>query len=142
MTLEANSNDQIRGQISSSSEVSNQPVTVYADYNFNLSSDIAAFNSSLANADSQNSYSVSNPESVLFSEAFSMLSAPFSQIDAEAAELTTIADEIAQSDTDLKPGDIVMLTARSHEFLFHSQLTANIANRAADGLQQLFRQQG
>jgi hypothetical protein len=36
---------------------------------------------------------------------------------------------------------MVMLTVKSHEFLFHSQLTANVANRTSDGLQQLFRQQ-
>jgi hypothetical protein len=36
---------------------------------------------------------------------------------------------------------MVMLTVKCHEFLFHSQLTANVANRASDGLQQLFRQQ-
>jgi hypothetical protein len=36
---------------------------------------------------------------------------------------------------------MVMLTVRCQEFLFHSQLTANVANRTSDGLQQLFRQQ-
>jgi hypothetical protein len=28
------------------------------------------------------------------------------------------------------------------EFMFQAQLTSNIANRSADGVQQLFRQQG
>ena len=41
----------------------------------------------------------------------------------------------------MTPGEMVMLTVRAQEFLFHSQLTANIANRTSDGLQQLFRQQ-
>jgi hypothetical protein len=30
---------------------------------------------------------------------------------------------------------------RSHEFLFHCELVANVANRSSDGMQQLFRQQ-
>ena len=46
-----------------------------------------------------------------------------------------------QAGTDLTPGEMVMLTVKCHEFMFHSQLTANVANRASDGLQQLFRQQ-
>jgi hypothetical protein len=42
----------------------------------------------------------------------------------------------------MSPADMVMLTMRVQEFSFHCQLTSNIANRTADGLQQLFRQQG
>ncbi|MGY6555252.1 MAG: hypothetical protein ACXIUM_12115 [Wenzhouxiangella sp.] len=42
---------------------------------------------------------------------------------------------------DMSPSDMLMLTVRCHEFLFHSQLTANAANRTSDGVQQLFRQQ-
>jgi hypothetical protein len=41
----------------------------------------------------------------------------------------------------LKPSELMMLTMRSHEFLFHCELTANVANRSSDGMQQLFRQQ-
>ena len=33
------------------------------------------------------------------------------------------------------------MTVKAHEFMFHCQLTANVANRTSDGLQQLFRQQ-
>ena len=39
------------------------------------------------------------------------------------------------------PGEIMKLTVRCQEFMFHCQLTSNIANRTSDGLQQLFRQQ-
>ncbi len=42
---------------------------------------------------------------------------------------------------ELTPSEIVTLTTRSQEFMFYSQLTSNVANRTADGLQQLFRQQ-
>jgi hypothetical protein len=42
---------------------------------------------------------------------------------------------------DMKPSELMMLTMRSHEFLFNCQLVTNIANRSSDGLQQLFRQQ-
>jgi hypothetical protein len=42
---------------------------------------------------------------------------------------------------DMKPSELMMLTMRSHEFLFNCQLVANVANRSSDGVQQLFRQQ-
>jgi hypothetical protein len=45
------------------------------------------------------------------------------------------------SGADLKPSELMMLTMRSHEFLFNCQLVTNIANRSSDGVQQLFRQQ-
>lgn len=39
------------------------------------------------------------------------------------------------------PSEMMTLTIRSHEFLFHCELTSNVANRTSDGVQQLFRQQ-
>ncbi len=42
---------------------------------------------------------------------------------------------------EMRPGQMMMITMRSHEFLFHCELVANVANRASDGVQQLFRQQ-
>ncbi len=41
----------------------------------------------------------------------------------------------------MTPGEMVMMTVRCHEFMFHCQLTSNVANRTSDGIQQLFRQQ-
>jgi hypothetical protein len=42
---------------------------------------------------------------------------------------------------EMSPGDMLMLTVRCHELLFHCELTSNVANRTSDGIQQLFRQQ-
>jgi hypothetical protein len=74
-------------------------------------------------------------------EAMQALFRPLEQINTEAAALSQHARAAMQAGTDLTPGEMVMLTVKCHEFLFHSQLTANVANRASDGLQQLFRQQ-
>lgn len=49
--------------------------------------------------------------------------------------------ERASAEQDIRPSDIMMLSMRSHEFLFHCELVANVANRSSDGVQQLFRQQ-
>jgi hypothetical protein len=40
-----------------------------------------------------------------------------------------------------KPGDMLMMTVRAQEFLFHCELTSNVANRSSEGVQQLFREQ-
>ena len=53
-------------------------------------------------------------------------------LEAEAAPL---------AGAEFKPSQLMMVTMRSHEFLFRCELTANVANRASDGVQQLFRQQ-
>lgn len=71
----------------------------------------------------------------------SRLLEPLDYINKEAQSLIRYANDAVASGTELTPSEIVMLTAKSQEFMFHSQLTANVANRTADGLQQLFRQQ-
>ena len=45
-------------------------------------------------------------------------------------------------DGTLKPSEMVKMTMQAQEFLFHCELTSNVANRTSDGIQQLFRQQG
>ncbi len=52
------------------------------------------------------------------------------------------AAEALANGQDLSPGDMLMLTMRAHEFMFYSELTANVANTSSQGVQQLFRQQG
>lgn len=41
----------------------------------------------------------------------------------------------------LEPADMLLMTMKAHQFLFHCELTANVANRTSDGVQQLFREQ-
>lgn len=74
-------------------------------------------------------------------EAVKALFEPLQHLDAQAASLSSHAQAAVQAGQSLTPGEMVMLSVRCHEFLFQSQLTANVANRTSDGLQQLFRQQ-
>ena len=76
------------------------------------------------------------------SEAAKQLLKPFEHINGEAKQLSLDAQVAKANGHEMTPGEMVMLTVRCQEFSFHCQLTANIANRASDGLQQLFRQQG
>ena len=110
--------------------------TLDVGYNVNLSSDVVGFANSLERADA-----VQAPAKVEPSALTEALFAPLEYIDEEAGALVEYAQNAIASGNELSPSEVVMLTARSQEFMFHSQLTANVANRTAEGLQQLFRQQ-
>ncbi|PXA88135.1 hypothetical protein DMC47_30805 [Nostoc sp. 3335mG] len=63
------------------------------------------------------------------------------QVNGEAKNVAATAKAAEAKGTELSPGEVVQLTMRCHEFMFHCQLTSSIANRTSDGIQQLFRQQ-
>src|SRR5262245_10324374 len=75
------------------------------------------------------------------SEAAKQLMKPFEHINGEANRLAIDAKAAEAAGQDMSPSQMVNLSVRCQEFMFHCQLTSNIANRASDGLQQLFRQQ-
>jgi hypothetical protein len=99
--------------------------------------DMAAFDQAMASAGNRLQARAVNPSA----ESLRALFLPLNQINQEAATLSQHARAAVDSGSDMSPGEMVMLTVKCHEFLFHSQLTANVANRTSDGLQQLFRQQ-
>ena len=108
---------------------------VAANYGANLSEDAAAFSQSLDRVSA--AQNVQEPSAV--TEA---LFAPLDFINNEAKGLAEYAQSAMVSGNELTPSEVVTLSVRSQEFMFYSQLTSNVANRTADGLQQLFRQQG
>lgn len=97
--------------------------------------DVAGFERAMAGAVQR----LGAPESA--AQAMQRLVQPLDHINAEAASLGRDARLAAASGQELTPGELVNLTVRCQEFMFHCQLTSNIANRTSDGLQQLFRQQ-
>ncbi|MGN6526994.1 MAG: hypothetical protein ACTHL8_11435 [Burkholderiaceae bacterium] len=66
---------------------------------------------------------------------------PLEHINGEATSLRADAAAALRAGPEMSPGDMVQLTVRCQEFMFHCELTSNMANRASDGVQQLFRQQ-
>jgi hypothetical protein len=64
---------------------------------------------------------------------------PLLRLNTDSTLLASQSDQATQNG--MRPSDLMMLTMRSHEFLFHCELVANVANRSSDGMQQLFRQQ-
>ncbi len=100
--------------------------------------DVSAFGQSIENAAASNG--VEQVSEVTAIEK--AVAKPLDYLNNEAAEIVKYATDAVESGMELSPSEVVMLTAKSHEFMFHAQLTANIANRSSEGLQQLFRQQG
>ena len=64
------------------------------------------------------------------------------KVNGEAKSVADYARSVEGTGGELTPGVVVQLTMRCQEFMFHCQLTSNIANRSSEGVQQLFRQQG
>jgi len=74
-------------------------------------------------------------------EALQAMARPLEYVNNEAASISEFANRAVSAGSAMTPGEMVMLSVRCQEFMFHCQLTSNVANRASDGLQQLFRQQ-
>lgn len=113
---------------------------VNAGYGISLT-DLSGFQNALSRAQ-VGEMSMLQPQQVKSgNETMQAIFKPLEDINAEAASLHKHAEAAMAAGTEMTPGEMVMLTVRAQEFLFHSQLTANVANRTSDGLQQLFRQQ-
>ena len=99
--------------------------------------DIGSFAQALQGASAKlEAHAVSAP-----SEAAKQLMKPFEHINNEANKLSVDASTAQNAGRDMTPAETIQLTMKCQEFMFHCQLTSNIANRTSDGLQQLFRQQ-
>lgn len=122
------------GPASAATGAAGAPVQV--GYGVSLS-DIGGFQQAMAGAQARlEARPVSGP-----SETAKQLMQPFEHINAEATRLSLDANAAQTAGRDMSPSEMVQLTVRCQEFMFHCQLTSNIANRTSDGLQQLFRQQ-
>ena len=105
---------------------------VEVGYGGSLTSDITAFENSLNKAGADDA-SIAEVARTVFE--------PLDYLNSEAAALADFAQKAVESGGEMSPSEIISLTVKSQQFMYHSQLTANVANRTADGVQQLFRQQ-
>jgi len=72
---------------------------------------------------------------------FSSVIAALQNLNGRAEGLGSKTLEVGSRDGAMQPGDMLMMAMKAHEFLFHCELTSNVANRTSDGVQQLFREQ-
>jgi hypothetical protein len=107
--------------------------------------DIAEFQKSYAEAKPAGASEGARTEAVAptggsSSEGFRAVLNTLNALNGRVDQLGTTS-KTATGSGDMSAGDMLMLTVRCHEFLFHCELTSNVANRTSDGVQQLFRQQ-
>jgi hypothetical protein len=113
---------------------------VQAGYGVSLT-DLSGFEQALARAQDGGT-SVLEPQAVAApNKSMQALFKPLEHIDGEATSLHKAADTAQAAGNDLTPSEMVTLSMRCQEFMFDSELTANVANQTSDGLQQLFKQQ-
>lgn len=72
--------------------------------------------------------------------ARSLLSA-LENLNGRADSIKEMTAKFTGDGAEMTPSDMLQVTVRAHELLFHCELTSNVANRSSDGIQQLFRQQ-
>lgn len=118
---------------------STMPTQVTAGAGASLAS-AAAFEGALAQAGG--GASLAAPAGDRLGPAVRSMLAGLQQVNREAKAVTGYAEAATRDGREMTPGEIVQLTMRCQEFMFHCQLSSNVANRTSDGLSQLFRQQG
>lgn len=110
---------------------------------FDVASFRSAMEAGLAQAPGSTSAAepVSAPGSLSSSSGFRTVVGMLENLNGDVRSINAEAAPFTEGIRDMSPGDMLNLTVRCHEFLFHCQLTSNAANRTSDGVQQLFRQQ-
>ena len=112
------------------------PTTIQAGPQASIA-DVASFQGSLNAAGGPSA--VGGPDAL--APAMKAMFTQLEKVNGEARSVSDYAAKATAKGTEMTPGEVVQLTMRCHEFMFHCQLTSNIANRTSDGIQQLFRQQ-
>lgn len=122
--------------VNSVKAIDSQVQSISVPYGASLA-DVSSFEGSLSSAERM---ATLNAERV--GEMTKAAFEPLDLLNREAVAIGDYAEKAMASENTLTPGEIINLTMQSQKFMFHSQLISNIANRSADGIQQLFRQQG
>ena len=130
MSIEA-----IAGAMASAAASPTPPEIIQAGPNASVS-DITSFQGSMSAASSAR---VGGADAL--GPAMKAMFSQIERVNGEAKSVSEYARSAQASGAEMTPGEVVDLTMRCHEFMFHCQLTSNIANRTSDGIQQLFRQQ-
>jgi hypothetical protein len=105
--------------------------------------DVAHFDAAYAAARTSQAQQVSQVPNVSRSEndGFRSVLVALQGLNGRAESIGAAAVQMQAQSKPLQPGDILALTVKAQEFMFHCELTANVANRTSDGVQQLFREQ-
>lgn len=115
------------------------PQTIQAGYGAGLG-DATGFQNALASAKPAQAPAAADGADAITPALRGMFNS-LERVNGEAKQVAEFASRAQASGNDMSPGEVIQLTMRCHEFMFHCQLSSSVANRTSDGLQQLFRQQ-
>ncbi len=101
--------------------------------------EVAHFNAALAAAANPAPAAHVMHVSASESQGFRAVMETLDSLNGRAQSLGSKAHELQHGQ--FRPSDMLMMTLRAQEFLFHCELTSNVANRTSEGVQQLFREQ-
>jgi len=115
--------------------VSHAPASVYDVAHFNAA--FAAAGQSIEDrpAPAAHTMQVSGSEA----QGFRNVMTAFENLNGHAESLGAKALQMTHGQ--MRPSDMLMMTLKAQEFLFHCEMTSNVANRTSEGVQQLFREQ-
>jgi hypothetical protein len=105
--------------------------------------DVAHFDAAYATVAHTPAQSAAQAPKVSASEAdgFRSVMVMLQGLNGRAESIGTAASQSSTSQSRMTPADMLSMTTQAYEFLFHCELTSNVANRTSEGVQQLFQQQ-
>jgi hypothetical protein len=110
--------------------VSHGPASVY---------DVAHFNAAFAAAGKPEAAVHTMQVSGSEAQGFRTVMTAFENLNGHAEDLGAKALQMTHGQ--MRPSDMLTMTLKAQEFLFHCEMTSNVANRTSEGVQQLFREQ-
>jgi hypothetical protein len=108
--------------------------TIKAPYSASVN-DIGAFQGAMKKA--EGSYIAPVSESPILRAVITTLDS----LNLEAKSMADASMAVQTKGSNILPSDFLNITVKCQEFMFHCQLTSNIAKTTSDGVQQMFRQQ-
>jgi hypothetical protein len=104
--------------------------------------DVAHFDAAYATAPTPAQSTAQAPKvSASETDGFRSVMVMLQGLNGRAESIGTAASQNMTSQSRMTPADMLAMTTHAYEFLFHCELTSNVANRTSEGVQQLFQQQ-
>ncbi len=128
-------------ELTSAGRPMQEPAAIPTSYNIQ---DVAHFDSLYAQqaaAPQAAAPTATAPTATAEQTGFNTVIAALQNLNGRVEGLGSKTLHMGSRDGVLQPGDMLMMAMKAHEFLFHCELTSNVANRTSDGVQQLFREQ-
>jgi hypothetical protein len=118
-----------------------EPAAIPTGYNIQDVAHFGALYAQQAGAPQAAAPAATAPTTTAEQSGFNTVIAALQNLNGRAEGLGSKTLHMGSRDGALQPGDMLMMAMKAHEFLFHCELTSNVANRTSDGVQQLFREQ-